>query len=78
MMIVESDGEWESKDCKAYKPYAEAPRHYDWQDYVKLSDDGQRVLSCHMCDIRRTGCMSPSTPRYYCKKDKKDIQVKLI
>lgn len=77
-MIVESDGEWDSHEYKGYKPYNLPPRGYDWKDYCQLSDDGNSVLECHMCDIRKTGCMSPSHPRYFCKKFKKDKQTSLM
>ena len=52
-------------------------RGYDWKDYVVLNKDGDGVVSCHMCDIRKTGCLNKATPRYYCKKDKRSIQTSL-
>ena len=76
-MIVEDGMGWNSKEYRNYKPYAPPERGYDWKDYVLLSDDGQEVINCHSCDIRRTGCMSPFHPRYFCKKDKKEKQLTL-
>jgi len=50
---------------------------YDWKDYVRLNDEQDGVVSCHMCDIRQTGCIDDKTPRYYCKKDRRSIQTSL-
>ena len=77
IIFCESCDDFNSKDYKGYKPYQEPERGYDWKDYVKLNDDEDGVVSCHMCDIRRTGCISRTTPRYYCKKDKRSIQTSL-
>ena len=76
-MIVEEGMGWNSRNYSKWKPYKPADRNYNWSDYVVLSADGQEVVSCHSCDIRKTGCQSPSHPRYYCKKDKKEIQMTL-
>jgi len=68
-MIVELDPDgWKSTEYSKYKPYHPAPRNYDWRDYHTLSDDGMRIVDCHHCDIRRTGCQSPSRARYNCHK----------
>jgi len=77
IIFCESCEDFNSKDYKNYKPYTKPKRGYDWKDYVRLNDDGDGVVSCHMCDIRKTGCLSPTTPRYYCKKDKRSIQTSL-
>ena len=76
-MIVEEGMGWNSRNYSKWKPYNPADRNYNWSDYVVLSADGQKVVSCHSCDIRKNGCQSPSHPRYYCKKDKKEIQMTL-
>lgn len=67
-MIVESADGFNSKDFSGYKPYRKPEKGYDWKDYCSLSSDSMKVEHCHMCDIRKTGCMSKSTPRYYCHK----------
>ena len=77
MKICESGKGFNSKDYKNYKPYKEPERGYDWHDYVKLTSDSMSVVSCHMCDIRKTGCISQTTPRYYCHKDRRSIQTSL-
>ena len=76
-VVCESCEDFNSKDYKNYKPYTMPERGYDWKDYVKLNDDEDGVVSCHMCDIRRTGCIDDKTPRYYCKKGKRSIQTSL-
>ena len=76
-MLCESGRDFNSKDYAHYKPYRKPERNYDWHDYVQLTCDSMRVVNCHMCDIRQTGCMSPTTPRYYCKRNKKSIQTTL-
>ena len=76
-MLCESGRDFNRKDYAHYKPYQPPERDYDWHDYCKLSPDGMSVVSCHMCDIRETGCMSPTTPRYYCKRNKRSIQMDL-
>ena len=77
MIIEEKDG-FKSTDYKGYKPHSPAPRGYDWRDYCTLSDDGMKILSCHMCDIRESGCCMIDDPRYYCKRDKVDRQSSLF
>ena len=76
-MLCENGDGFNSRDYKNYKPYTKPMRGYDWHDYCKLSPDAMRVVNCHMCDIRQTGCISPTTPRYYCKRNKKSIQTTL-
>ena len=75
--LCETSDDFNSKDYKGYKPYQEPRRGYDWKDYVRLNDTEDGVVSCHMCDIRKTGCLNKATPRYYCKKDKRSIQTSL-
>ena len=75
-MIVEEGMGWNSRHYSKWKPYKHADRSYNWTDYVKRDKEG-KVISCHRCDIRKNGCQSPSHPRYYCKKDKKEIQMTL-
>ena len=77
IIFCESFDDFNSKEYKGYKPYQEPRRGYDWKDYVRLNDEQDGVVSCHMCDIRRTGCLNEATPRYYCKKDKRSIQTSL-
>ena len=77
IIFCESCDDFNSKDYKNYKPYTMPRRGYDWKDYVRLNDTEDGVVSCHMCDIRRTGCIDDKTPRYYCKKDKRSIQTSL-
>ena len=77
IIFCESCDDFNSKDYKNYKPYTMPRRGYDWKDYVRLNDTEDGVVSCHMCDIRKTGCISQTTPRYYCKKDKRSIQTSL-
>ena len=77
IIFCESCEDFNSKDYKNYKPYQEPRRGYDWKDYVRLNDDEDGVVSCHMCDIRKTGCIDDKTPRYYCKKGKRSIQTSL-
>jgi len=76
-VVCESCEDFNSREYRGYKPYQEPRRDYDWKDYVKLNDDEDGVVSCHMCDIRRTGCIDDKTPRYYCKKGKRNIQTSL-
>lgn len=76
-VVCESCEDFNSREYRKYKPYQEPERGYDWKDYVKLNDDEDGVVSCHMCDIRRTGCIDDKTPRYYCKKGKRNIQTSL-
>ena len=77
-MICEFDPDgWRSQEYSKYKPYAPAPRNYDWRDYHTLSSDGMRVLDCHHCDIRKTGCQSSNRARYNCHK-RKEKQVSLF
>ena len=76
-MIVEEGMGWNSRHYINWKPYKPADRNYNWTDYVTRDQDG-KVISCHSCDIRKTGCQSPSHPRYFCKRDKKTIQTSLM
>ena len=76
-VVCESCEDFNSREYRGYKPYQEPERGYDWKDYVVLNKDGDGVVSCHMCDIRRTGCIDDKTPRYYCKKGKRSIQTSL-
>ena len=76
-VVCESCEDFNSREYRGYKPYQEPERGYDWRDYVKLNDEQDGVVSCHMCDIRRTGCIDDKTPRYYCKKGKRSIQTSL-
>ena len=69
--------DFNSREYKNYKPYAEPERGYDWREYVRLNDDEDGVECCHMCDIRKTSCIDKTLPRYYCKKDKRSIQTNL-
>ena len=75
--LCEESDDFNSKEYKKYKPYQlpEPSRYnekfYDPNDYIANGE-------CHMCDIRRTGCMSQKTPRYYCKKGKESVQMKLF
>ena len=75
--LCESSDDFNSKDYKGYKPYQEPRRGYDWREYVRLNKCNDGVVSCHMCDIRKTGCIDDKTPRYYCKKGKRSIQTSL-
>lgn len=73
-MLCESCEDFQSRDYKGYKPYAPAQKGYDWKDYHDwIIVNGVRLEmvkgTCHMCDIRMTGCISKDTPRYYCHKD---------
>ena len=77
IIFCETSDDFNSKDYQNYKPYKKPERGYDWKDYVELNDDEDGVIGCHMCDIRRTGCTSKATPRYYCKRDKRSIQTSL-
>ena len=77
MDLCETSVDFNSREYKNYKPYAEPERGYDWREYVRLNDDEDGVVSCHMCDIRRTSCIDKTLPRYYCKKDKRSIQTSL-
>ena len=76
-VVCESCEDFNSREYRKYKPYQEPERGYDWKDYVELNDEQDGVVSCHMCDIRRTGCIDDKTPRYYCKKGKRSIQTSL-
>ena len=75
--LCETSDDFNSREYRKYKPYQEPRRGYDWREYVRLNDTEDGVIGCHMCDIRRTGCTSKGTPRYYCKKDKRSIQTSL-
>ena len=77
VVVCESCEDFNSREYRGYKPYQEPERGYDWKDYVKLNDEQDGVVSCHMCDIRKTGCIDDKTPRYYCKKGKRSIQTSL-
>ena len=77
IIFCETGDDFNSKEYKNYKPYQEPRRGYDWKDYVRLNDEQDGVVSCHMCDIRKTGCIDDKTPRYYCKKGKRSIQTSL-
>ena len=77
IIFCESCDDFNSKEYKNYKPYTEPKRGYDWREYVILNKDSDGVECCHMCDIRKTGCLNKATPRYYCKKDKRSIQTSL-
>lgn len=76
-VVCESCEDFNSREYRKYKPFQEPERGYDWKDYVELNDEEDGVVSCHMCDIRRTGCIDDKTPRYYCKKGKRSIQTSL-
>ena len=76
-VVCESCEDFNSREYRGYKPYQEPERGYDWRKYVELNDAEDGVVSCHMCDIRQTGCLSTATPRYYCKKDRRSIQTSL-
>ena len=76
-VVCESCEDFNSREYRGYKHYQEPERGYDWKDYVRLNDTEDGVVSCHMCDIRRTGCIDDKTPRYYCKKGKRSIQTSL-
>lgn len=76
-VVCESCEDFNSREYRKYKPYQEPERGYDWKEYVELNDDEDGVVSCHMCDIRRTGCIDDKTPRYYCKKDNGERQTTL-
>ena len=76
-VVCESCKDFNSREYRKYKPYQEPERGYDWKDYVELNDEQDGVVSCHMCDIRKTGCIDDKTPRYYCKKGKRSIQTSL-
>jgi len=76
-VVCESCEDFNSREYRGYKPYQEPERGYDWKDYVELNDEQDGVVSCHMCDIRKTGCIDDKTPRYYCKKGKRSIQTSL-
>ena len=75
--LCETSVDFNSREYKNYKPYAEPERGYDWREYVRLNDDEDGVECCHMCDIRKTSCIDKTLPRYYCKKDKRSIQTSL-
>ena len=77
IIFCETGDDFNSKEYKHYKPYTKPESGYDWKDYVSLNDTEDGVECCHMCDIRQTGCISRTTPRYYCKKDKRSIQTSL-
>lgn len=74
--LCESDFGFNSKDYSNYKPY-HTPKPSKWNDKYYDPLDYITDGKCHMCDIRRTGCMSNHTPRYFCKK-KKEIQTTLM
>lgn len=76
-MVCEKGMGFNSKQYRNYKPYQAPAKGYNWKDYVSLKDDEDGVECCHMCDIRKTGCTSKTTPRYYCKRDKRSIQTSL-
>jgi len=76
-VVCESCEDFNSREYRGYKPYQEPERGYDWKDYVELNVEQDGVVSCHMCDIRKTGCIDDKTPRYYCKKGKRSIQTSL-
>ena len=77
IIFCETSDDFNSREYKNYKAYAEPERGYDWKDYVKLNDAEDGVECCHMCDIRKTGCIDKTLPRYYCKRDKRSIQTSL-
>ena len=77
IIFCESCDDFNSREYRGYKPYTTPERGYDWREYVVLNKDGDGVVSCHMCDIRKTGCIDDKTPRYYCKKGKRSIQTSL-
>ena len=74
--LCEESEDFKSSDYSGYKPYSPPKpskwntRYYDPTEYITNG-------KCHQCDIRRTGCTSKATPRYYCKQ-KKEIQTKLF
>ena len=81
-VVCEMSEDFNSKDYKNYKPYQKPGRNYDWHDYFKFKMKNGVIIeqikgTCHMCDIRKTGCIDSKTPRYYCKKDKIEIQTTL-
>ena len=83
--LIEESEDFCSKDYKHYKPYS-LPRpyknyknFYNYQEYIEYTDGSRmKVKNCHMCDIRKSGCGGLNWPRYYCKKDKKEIQTNLF
>ena len=77
IIFCESSDDFNSKDYKGYKPYTKPKRGYDWREYVVLNKDNDGVVSCHMCDIRRTGCIDDKAPRNKKKKGKRSIQTSL-
>ena len=81
-VVCESCEDFNSRDYKNYKPYQEQEHGYDWKDYFRWkTSNGVKIEkipgTCHMCDIRKTGCIDDKTPRYYCKKGKRSIQTSL-
>ena len=82
--LCEESDDFKSSDYSGYKPYSIPKssiwnkRYYDCDEYIEYEDKFRmKIKSCHMCDVRRTGCTSKTTPRYYCKQ-KKEIQTKLF
>lgn len=79
-----------SKDYSNYKPYKKPDRNHSWKDDFELDKYGDLIPgTCHACDYRKTSCISPAFPRYYCRKDdphdeidlnepEKSVQQKLI
>ena len=78
--LCESGYGFHSKDYSNYKPYMKPVRGYDWREYCTIDFERNKCTSCHMCDIRLTGCLGTDYPRYYCKKEKKTryVQTTLI
>ena len=61
---------YKSVDYADYKPYSEPVKGYDRDKYVTYEDQfHMKIIDCHMCDIRLTGCIAPDYPRYFCHKD---------
>jgi len=74
--LCEESDDFKSTDYSGYKPYS-PPKPSKWN--TKYYDPAEYITDgkYHQCDIRRTGCTSKATPRYYCKQ-KKEIQTKLF
>ena len=82
--LCEESKDFKSTSYSGYKPYSIPKpsiwnkKYYDPDEYIEYEDKFcMKIKSCHMCDVRKTGCLNTSTPRYYCKQ-KKEIQTKLF
>lgn len=74
--LCEEGKGFKSTDYSGYKPYM-LPKPSKFSDKYYDPNDYKADGKCHMCDVRRTGCNSNHTPRYFCKK-KKEKQSKLF